>query len=276
MSITVTCPNCKVLFRLGEEMAGTKVRCAKCEHIFTVAVGASKPRTKVDPEETTVTASAAPPPPVAAAAPDDDDDLDRSARSRRSRDRDYDDDDDDRSRYSRRREPEPAPRRKKKTAGGSNTTMWVLVIGGLGLGALACLGCGGAVIVWALMVGDNAAPPNMPRDAIHARLNMAGSFRDNNRLNLGDANFRNHICKLYVVHLEAGRTYQIDHMSGDFDAFLFLCNNDDVFLAADDDGGVGLNSRITFRPDRTGFYRIRATSLGGRNTGRYSLQIQRR
>src|SRR5258708_6345240 len=36
MSIATTCPNCKALFRLDNELAGKKVKCQKCQHLFVV------------------------------------------------------------------------------------------------------------------------------------------------------------------------------------------------------------------------------------------------
>src|SRR6516165_2723746 len=52
------------------------------------------------------------------------------------------------------------------------------------------------------------------------------------------------LSKVLDVKLEAGRTYQFDHMSKAFDAYLFLEDPDGVILAQDDDGGEGTNSRI--------------------------------
>lgn len=43
MPITTNCTNCAALFRLPEEMAGKKVRCQKCAHVFTVPVAEEPP-----------------------------------------------------------------------------------------------------------------------------------------------------------------------------------------------------------------------------------------
>src|SRR5436190_19900664 len=51
MAIATTCPNCKAIFRLADELAGKTVKCQKCQQMFvvpegnaeTVAVGASVP-----------------------------------------------------------------------------------------------------------------------------------------------------------------------------------------------------------------------------------------
>src|SRR6266851_3504150 len=36
MPIATSCPNCKALFRLADEMAGKKVKCQKCQSLFVV------------------------------------------------------------------------------------------------------------------------------------------------------------------------------------------------------------------------------------------------
>jgi Ca2+-binding EF-hand superfamily protein len=78
---------------------------------------------------------------------------------------------------------------------------------------------------------------------------------------------------ILTVKLEAGKTYQIDHMSNAFDAYLYLEDPAGELLAEDDDSGGGLNSRITHRAATTGTYHIIATSLGGR-PGAFSLSVR--
>jgi len=85
---------------------------------------------------------------------------------------------------------------------------------------------------------------------------------------------KNH--KLYVVHMEANRQYQIDLMSQHFDAYLYLLDDAGGILEEDDDGGEGLNSRIIYNAQRTGEHRIVATSLGPNNFGQFTLMVQRR
>lgn len=80
--------------------------------------------------------------------------------------------------------------------------------------------------------------------------------------------------KLFTFAMEAGKTYQIDHVSGAFDAFLYLESPDGKVLARDDDGGEGLNSRITYRAEKAGRYRVIATSLSGQRTGDFTLTVQ--
>ena len=79
--------------------------------------------------------------------------------------------------------------------------------------------------------------------------------------------------KFFIVKLEAGKSYQFDHMSKAFDAYLYLEDPDGQLLAEDDDSGGGLDSRIVYRPATTGTYRVIAASLGG-GTGVFSLSAR--
>jgi hypothetical protein len=81
--------------------------------------------------------------------------------------------------------------------------------------------------------------------------------------------------KIYLVKLQANKTYQIDHQSKAFDAYLRLEDSTGHQLAADDDSGGNLNARIMFQCRVEGTYRIIATSLGGR-TGEFVLTIQQK
>jgi hypothetical protein len=81
-------------------------------------------------------------------------------------------------------------------------------------------------------------------------------------------------CKTYNVKLEAERNYVIDLQSAQFDAYLRLEDAAGNNLARDDDSGGGLNSRINFRPQQTGFYRVIATSLGNGSIGEFNLTVR--
>ena len=98
-----------------------------------------------------------------------------------------------------------------------------------------------------------------------------GKFEGN--LNKTDPRYMGKIHKLFIVNLEKGKTYQIDHMSRNFDAYLYLIGPDGGILAQDDDGGEGLNSRIIHAANKDGEYRIVATSLGGRSFGQFTFQV---
>lgn len=89
-----------------------------------------------------------------------------------------------------------------------------------------------------------------------------------------DPKYMNKIHKFFVVQLEKGSTYQIDLMAKNFDAYLYLEDPDGKVLAQDDDGGDGLNSRISHKVNTSGKYRVVATSLGGASIGPFTFQVR--
>ena len=92
-------------------------------------------------------------------------------------------------------------------------------------------------------------------------------------LNQQDGMALMHYYKVFTVKLEAGKAYRIDHKSGDVDAFLFLEDPFGNRLAEDDDSGGGTNARIVHKADTTGVYRIIATTLPARETGKFTLEV---
>lgn len=87
---------------------------------------------------------------------------------------------------------------------------------------------------------------------------------------------RNDKGKYYDVHrvyLQAGHTYSID-LRASFDTYLVLQTDSGSTIATDDDGGDGTNSRIRYRPDRSGYYRVIATSYPQNQTGSYMLSAR--
>ena len=82
--------------------------------------------------------------------------------------------------------------------------------------------------------------------------------------------------KIYSVQLKAGQTYTLDLESKDIDAYLYLFDAKSTLLSQDDDSGGELNSRIVFRAERDGVYHIIATSLGGQDTGEFTLKVRKR
>jgi Ca2+-binding EF-hand superfamily protein len=82
------------------------------------------------------------------------------------------------------------------------------------------------------------------------------------------------LTKILTVRMEAGKTYQIDHKSRAFDAYLYLEGPDGEVLARDDDGGGNLDSRIVHPATTTGTYRLIATSLNGNATGAFSISVR--
>ncbi len=71
----------------------------------------------------------------------------------------------------------------------------------------------------------------------------------------------------------AGQVVQIDMTSTDFDAFLYLEDQNGNRLATDDDSGGGTNARIVYTLPYTGTYRILANAYRRGEKGRYTLRI---
>jgi hypothetical protein len=81
--------------------------------------------------------------------------------------------------------------------------------------------------------------------------------------------------RVFPVVLERGRTYQIDLMSKDFDAFLIIKDAKGRIIDLNDDGpeGFGLDSQIQFAPKRSGTYEIVATCLPETGLGNFRIRI---
>jgi len=80
---------------------------------------------------------------------------------------------------------------------------------------------------------------------------------------------------IYQVKLSEGKTYIIDLMAAnqkELDPLLKLIDASGKVVAIDDDGGEGLNSRITFKAPATANYQIEATRLQGQ--GQFTLKIR--
>ncbi|MFO0969514.1 MAG: hypothetical protein U0793_28485 [Gemmataceae bacterium] len=82
-------------------------------------------------------------------------------------------------------------------------------------------------------------------------------------------------CRTFDVRLEAGKTYQFDLMSRQFDCFLRIEDGAGAQIAFNDDGGDGLNSRIVMPIKAEGVYRMICTTFAG-GEGAFTLQIRER
>jgi hypothetical protein len=80
-------------------------------------------------------------------------------------------------------------------------------------------------------------------------------------------------CRIYDVKMNGGKTYVIDLMSKQFDAFLRLEDAAGKQLAQDDDSGGGNDARIRFKAPASGVYRIIATSFN-LETGLFLLKVR--
>jgi hypothetical protein len=81
---------------------------------------------------------------------------------------------------------------------------------------------------------------------------------------------------LWTFRGVAGRRYAVTLRSTDFDAYLAVgvdAGSGCDLCLTDDDGGGGTDSRVVFRAPADGVYQIRANSLGGGETGRYTLSL---
>jgi hypothetical protein len=76
--------------------------------------------------------------------------------------------------------------------------------------------------------------------------------------------------QVHTLKMKKDQTFQIDLVSGAFDAFLRVEDESGKQLAMDDDSGGNLNSRIYFKAPKDGSYRLIATSFDGK-AGPYTL-----
>jgi predicted Zn finger-like uncharacterized protein len=160
MAVEALCPTCGAVFSLKDEYVGRKVRCKKCEHVFTVAGEKVKERA----EDGAVQAGAAAPPKRSSRDEDDDerttrksparrgredDEDDDRPRKRASRGRDDDDDDDDRAGGKKRRvyhdddDDEPRRPRRKAPSGGGGAGKVIAIVAAIVVVVL--LVCGGGI-----------------------------------------------------------------------------------------------------------------------------------
>ncbi|MEM8641584.1 MAG: CHAT domain-containing protein [Cyanobacteria bacterium P01_G01_bin.54] len=78
----------------------------------------------------------------------------------------------------------------------------------------------------------------------------------------------------YTFTGRAGESIQIDLVSDDFDSYLLLFDPNSNTLVEDDDGGEGLNARITITLPLDGEYEIWANSSRPGEVGDYRLTVQ--
>jgi serine protease Do len=81
--------------------------------------------------------------------------------------------------------------------------------------------------------------------------------------------------RIYELKLTPGAAYTFDLQSDDFDAFLRLEDAAGKKLAEDDDGAGNLNSRIVFRTNQEGAFRLVVLSMQAGQTGAYRLTVRR-
>jgi len=94
------------------------------------------------------------------------------------------------------------------------------------------------------------------------------------KIDANDGQYMGKRHKLLTFEMEAGKTYQIDMVSGAFDSYLFLEDPDQKLLARDDDGGGFPNARITIKAAKSGKHRIISTYFGGNGDGEFTVTIR--
>ena len=80
--------------------------------------------------------------------------------------------------------------------------------------------------------------------------------------------------RLHEFKMVVGKTYTLDLVSEDFNAYLRIENDEKGKLAEDDDGGGFMNSRIVFTPAEAGNYRLVVTTGNPGQFGAYRLTIR--
>ncbi len=140
----------------------------------------------------------------------------------------------------------------------------------------------GAILVLVLLllssvsVGGAAPGQDAPKqDAAKAQpntpLDVKGKLQDNDPVDP----VHDEPSKSFMVKLKKGRTYVIDMVSTDFDAYLRLEDDDGTQLAEDDDSGGGQDAQIVFHADADANYKIIATRCdAGSGTGSFKLTVR--
>lgn len=77
---------------------------------------------------------------------------------------------------------------------------------------------------------------------------------------------------VYTLNLSSSQSFTVNLSSGDFDSYLFV-RTPDGRLFRDDDGGSGVDSRISVSNGPAGIYQIYVSSFGGSERGAYRLGI---
>jgi len=81
--------------------------------------------------------------------------------------------------------------------------------------------------------------------------------------------------RVYILQLQAGKSYRLDLMGQRFDPYVRLESVNGQIVAEDDDGGEGLNARTVFRCTEAGTYYLFATTYANPlKLGSYTLTVQ--
>lgn len=116
-------------------------------------------------------------------------------------------------------------------------------------------------------------PPRMLYEVGPAGLKLAGILANTDGFDVVNGQPSKARRKIFEVKMKAGQKHQIDLTSTQFDAFLRVENAAGQQLAADDDSGGMLNSRLIFSPQADGIYRIVVTHFDGK-FGAFNLMVR--
>ncbi|MDR1412402.1 MAG: carboxypeptidase regulatory-like domain-containing protein, partial [Actinomycetes bacterium] len=139
--------------------------------------------------------------------------------------------------------------------------------------ALVVLGMTMAGIAAALTFTNPIAIPTVP-------WTVGGTLTSSSQkmtLSEEDDEFSYRYIQAYRVTLTANTNYRISMnrvTDSDIDPYLYLTDVNGTILAYDDDDGLGLNSRLDFKPATTGTYYILASEYYRGDLGAYSLTIK--
>ncbi|HZZ78749.1 MAG TPA: PPC domain-containing protein [Gemmataceae bacterium] len=135
---------------------------------------------------------------------------------------------------------------------------------------------GGNTGKFQLLVNEKGAPAVAAKAKALAFIKGKNQVSVTAKLQKDDAVYKaNRPGKFFLVTLEAGKSYQIDMKSKAFDSYLYLEDADGIVVAQDDDSGGFPDARITYRPTKTGRFRIIASHYGFQGEGEFTLTVQR-
>jgi thiol-disulfide isomerase/thioredoxin len=115
--------------------------------------------------------------------------------------------------------------------------------------------------------GEDEAPKSIAGTTI---LNVSDTLSDKDER---DPDAKDNYCKIYKIKLKAGKKYQFDLRSPDFDSYLTLRDKDGTSVAENDDGGGGFNARIVFPATADGEYKIYASTFEKNKAGKFTLAV---
>jgi hypothetical protein len=114
------------------------------------------------------------------------------------------------------------------------------------------------------------AAPAAAQPVSEAPWSVEGELADGDRQDAEERRYDDHL-----IRLEAGRRYRLSASSEAFDTLIQLYQDPEPEpVGVDDDGGGGLNSRLTYTPEESGEYRLRVLAFSSEGSGAYAAQVE--